>query len=146
MKKAIALLIIAAAACSSASEHGSFTDLEPARKTMDEAMALFVKSDIEGGFGKLRNYWPLPSGEIDTVIEKSVEQRKRIAFRFGDSLGYELVRQQRLGDSLVRYVYIEKFERSALRWNFVLYKPADSWTFDSISWDDNLQALFDLQP
>lgn len=140
----IALLIIVATACTSASGAGSFTTLEAARNTVDDAMALVVEGDLSAAFAKFRNYWPMPAGEIDTILEKTIDQRRRLALRFGKPLSYEMVKEQKVGESLVRYVYVEKCERTAIRWTFVVYKSRDTWSFNSVAWDDNLLALFDM--
>ena len=63
--------------------------------------------------------------------------------RFGKPLGYELVATERIGNSFVRYVYLQKFENHALRWVFGYYKPKDSWLTNAFKFDDQLDQLYE---
>jgi hypothetical protein len=139
----IALLVIVVTACSSASGAGSFTTVEAARNNIEDAMASVVAGDLNAAFTKFRNYWPMPAAEVSALLEKTIDQRRRLALRFGKPLGYELVDEDKVGDFLVRYVYVEKCERTAIRWTFVIYKSKANWAFNSVAWDDNVLALFD---
>ena len=59
---------------------------------------------------------------------------------YGESTGYELVKQQKCGDSVVRLVYIMKFEQVPVIWEFYFYKPASDWTLVKI----NFETKYDL--
>ncbi len=71
-----------------------------------------------------------------------MNQRATIAPRFGESLGYTFVRQENVEDALLRLTYMELTERHVLRWVFLFYKPDDTWTLNSVEWDDSIGELF----
>ena len=115
---------------------------EDARALTEAAMQQVVAGEYQAAFEILRPHWPLPMGEFDTLLQTTMTQRSTIAPRFGSSLGYELVRSETVGDSLLRFTYIEKTERHVLRWLFRFYKPEDVWIINSLEWDDEVEALF----
>ncbi len=49
---------------------------------------------------------------------------------------FELIRETALSPSLVRYVYLEKYTRGGVIWNFVLYHGKDQWRLDWVSHTD----------
>jgi hypothetical protein len=76
------------------------------------------------------------------LLSTTVNQRATVTARFGESLGYEFVRREAVSGSLLRLTYMELTERHVLRWVFLFYKPGDTWTLNSIEWDDSVDALF----
>ncbi len=91
----------------------------------------------------MKPYWLLPVSELDGLAAATVTQRASVEARFGESLGYELISQETVGDSLLRFTYLEKNQMHGLRWVFRFYKPRDSWTINSIHWDDSIELLFE---
>ena len=121
----------------------SFEDLAEARKISDEAVSLFAEEQIAEGYNLFKAYWPLPAGEVDDLIEQTRSQWPIISSRFGKSLGVEFIKVQTAGESLARYIYIQKFERHAIRWVLTFYKPDDRWYFNAIFFDDRIGELFE---
>ena len=85
----------------------------------------------------------MPKEEIDAMRVKSEDQLGMMARRFGNLIGTEFVTTQNAGDSLVRYVYIQKFQKHATRWMIVFYRPEKNWLINVIVWDDQLHNLFE---
>jgi len=121
----------------------SLANITDARALADSTMALVVAEKIDDAFALLKPHWPLPGNEIDTLVLKTIQQRNVMEPRFGKSLGYVFVREDRIADVAVRYTYLEKRERTALRWRFDFYKPDNEWVLNTIKWDDNFIELFD---
>ena len=115
---------------------------DDARNLTESVMKLVVADKIDDAFALLKPYWQLPASELDTVVMKTIAMRNTVADRFGRPTAYALVREEPVGDFLVRYIYVEKRERHPLYWMFVLYRPADQWTVDGASWNDNVLAFF----
>ena len=62
---------------------------------------------------------------------------------YGKQTGeYELIRETVLRPDLVRLVYLEKFERGAVAWLFVLYKTQHGWRLNSLVWNRDLLLAF----
>jgi hypothetical protein len=119
-----------------------FANLGEARKVADKAVALFQQEKIVAGYGSLKSYWPLPGVEIDNLASQTNTQWPMVKGRFGASLSTEFVKECKVGDSVARFVYLQKFQNHAIRWMFTFYKPKDKWLVNTVSFDDNIGALF----
>ncbi|MFZ1933732.1 MAG: hypothetical protein WCB27_01760 [Thermoguttaceae bacterium] len=62
--------------------------------------------------------------------------------QYGAFLGYELSEQKDLSGSVRICVYIARYERNAIRWTFVCYRPHDKWKILSARFKDLLGDLF----
>ncbi len=82
--------------------------------------------------------------EKETAAFKARLNESRILYthQLGPSLGeFELLRETALSPSLVRFVYLEKFERGGVWWVFVMYHGKDSW---QLSWANHGAILADI--
>lgn len=61
----------------------------------------------------------------------------------GPSTGeVEFVERETIGKSLVRFVYLEKFERMVMIWRVTFYRARDTWRPLDVDWDPNFKAFF----
>lgn len=109
----------------------------------DRMMETAMTQSPDAVFSQLKPYWPLDPAEIDGLASNAKLQWQLVESRFGKPLGYELVSTERIGQSFVRYVYLQKFERHGLRWMFSFYRPKDIWLTNSFKFDDQLDYLYD---
>lgn len=58
----------------------------------------------------------------------------------------EFVKAQTIGDSFVRLIYLEHHVGSAVVWRFVFYRPRNEWRMINMTWDGNLEPLFQDVP
>jgi hypothetical protein len=136
---ASALALFAAGAASADTQ--LFASKEEARAAFDGFMKTIVADQPEAAFAALEPYFPLEAAEIAGVKLQAVQQRNLMKPRFGRSLEWTFVREEALGDFLVRYTYVEKFERHAVRWMLTIYRPGGAgWLVNSVFFDDDIQA------
>lgn len=62
--------------------------------------------------------------------------------RFGKSNGYEFIREEKTGESLLRIIYIHRFEKHPMRWSFYFYRGKSGWVLDTFKTDDDIRQLF----
>jgi len=135
----LALLLLVLPAVAGAETLRSEADtLALSRKMMDVAMT----QPPGAAFAVLKPYWPMDPAEIDGQTSNAGIQWQVIEARFGKPLGYELVKTERIGQSFVRYVYLQKFEKHALRWRVSFYRPRDAWMTNNFAFDDQLESLY----
>jgi hypothetical protein len=115
---------------------------ESARDLAERVMQRVAKDDIEGGLATLKPYWLLGPGEFDAIAEKVKLQLPLIRQRFGKAIGYELIRNEKVGTSLLQFTYLQRFEKHAARWIFIFYRGEKDWLLNSFWFDDNTRALF----
>ncbi|HUK03488.1 MAG TPA: hypothetical protein VLV90_00235 [Burkholderiales bacterium] len=116
---------------------------EAAKAVADAAMALVALGDVRAAIVSLLPVWPMPESELEALVASTLEQRGRLAARFGGATGTQFVGKRLVAGTLLRLVYLEKFENHALRWIFTFYRPAKEWRLNSFHWDDKLAELLD---
>jgi hypothetical protein len=116
---------------------------DSARQLADEAMAKLKESDIPGMAAVVSR---MGSGQETKAAEfQSVYSGMRniIEVRCGNPLGeVEFIRKEAVGRSLVRYIYVEKFERSVMVWRISFYRSPQGWILRGLNWDDGADAFF----
>jgi hypothetical protein len=106
-------------------------------------MALVNQEKFAAAYGSVKPYWPLPAVEIDGLANQMNTQWPMVQQRYGDSLATEFISERKIGQSFLQYTYLQKFERHAIRWTFVFYKPKDAWLVNGVAWDDGVYQLFE---
>lgn len=56
----------------------------------------------------------------------------------GDYHGYEIISMRSIGESLINYSCIVKYDRQPLRFSFMFYKASGAWVLYNFKYDDNL--------
>jgi hypothetical protein len=116
--------------------------IEDTKSLCQKAADQFGSGDSTGSFQTLKEYWPLPPQEIDNLAYQTETQLKTVSERFGKILGADFVSTKVAGTSFVQHTYIGKFEKHAIRYICVFYKPKNKWVVNAVYWDDQTPALF----
>lgn len=120
----------------------SFSSVPSARDHADKVMSKVAAGDLEDGLNMLKPYFGIPPAEFEAMVGQVKLQVPMISQRFGKSLGKEFIREDKVGDSLVRFIYLQKFEKHAMPWNFYLYKSKTGWGFVKFDFHDRVHELF----
>jgi hypothetical protein len=56
----------------------------------------------------------------------------------GDYVGYELITEKNVGNSLKLMSYMVKYDRQPVRFVFIYYKPKDTWQLYTFQFDTNI--------
>ena len=115
---------------------------EAAKALVESAMKKFISEDYKGGIDLLIPYWKVSKNELDTMVMQTITSRVTVKARYGASIGYEFISQKMIGQSFLKFTYIEKLENTAIRYTFVFYRPSDSWEMQNLFWDDKVALLF----
>ncbi|MFC1513192.1 hypothetical protein ACFL5J_01965 [Thermodesulfobacteriota bacterium] len=143
MKKIILMFVISVSLV--VSSHAATLKSENDTKALaDEFMQEISKGSCQGAFEKMKPQWPMPEAEINNLAYQTETQLKMASDRFGKLLGVEFIQSNRIGESYIRHIYIQKFANHATRWMVVFYRPLDEWKVNIIVWDDRTHELFDL--
>jgi hypothetical protein len=123
---------------------GPVTTLDEARQVSDAVMQEIAQGKVKAGFDRLRVHTTAAPAEVDVAARHAEAGLKAppMLERYGNSIGSEFIRDIRVGSSLVRYIYLHKFERNALRWRVDWYRAADDWRVVYFNFDDKVQELF----
>lgn len=105
-------------------------------------MKLISSGDLKGGFELVKPYTVIPPAEVDVMLGQVEMQKPLVLSRFGKNIGYEMVHNDAIGGSLARVVYLQKFEKHAMVWTFILYRGDDGWTVNTFRYVDDITAAF----
>ncbi len=109
----------------------------------ESVMAKVAANDLAGAFKAMQPYAVAPEAELQSVALQSKAQREQYGARYGKPIGYEFIGQKKVGDTVVRLLFVEKAERHAMPWSFIFYKGPKGWTLNSFNWSDQLGVLFE---
>jgi hypothetical protein len=116
-------------------------------KVADDVIAFLKADDIHGMFGMLREKAFPPGLDLPQREAAALQQRAAISMQLGAPLAeVELISKQKVGKSFVRYVLLERFERSGMLWYVTFYRGADGWRFYSIASTGQIDAEFQNAP
>lgn len=121
------------------------TTLEDVRRFADAIMQKIGNDEMAGAFEIIAENLPLDPEDIKRQQARAMEMRNQ-ATHAGKLLGSAYIRQEVAGDVFARLTYVQKFERTAIVWQFVFYKPGDRWFLHAFAWHTNPGVLFDDAP
>lgn len=119
-----------------------FANEEQTRDFCDSFLNFMVEGDIEKAFDMVENEWPFSISEIQNLESSTIKQLDSVKGRYGKVLGYELIKEEVIKDTFLKYTYVMKYERHIIRWKFIFYKPEGSWILNTFNFDDSINKLF----
>lgn len=60
---------------------------------------------------------------------------------YGNILGYEKIHEEKIGQSIIRLVYVLKLDLVPTTWEFYFYKPKSTWFLANIMFNDQFNLL-----
>lgn len=146
MKRLFPHALLAAAAlaglCQTAQADALKSETE-VRALADKVMAQAGAGRTDDAYGTMSPYSLVDIRALEAARSNARSARMAIEARVGNSVGYEFIRSEKVGDSLIKLTYIEKTERQAIPWQFIFYKAPAGWGISAFSNGDNVDALFD---
>lgn len=109
------------------------------RAFTDKVMNQVASGDLKGGFNLISDaYTVVPQAELEALKGQAMLQVPAMESRFGKSIGYEFLSESRAGKSVIKFVYLQKFEKHAIVWQFIFYNPEGQWIMNSFKYSDSL--------
>ena len=98
--------------------------------------------DTDTGFDYLfgTNRW---MGADNEGVNNVKSRIKNLLGLVGNYIGYEVISEKALGESLKKVVVVVKYERQPLRFNFELYKPDKTWIIFNFSFNEELFEMLE---
>jgi hypothetical protein len=116
--------------------------MDAAMSLSDRMMRGIVQGNVREAIGLALPHVVMTAEQMEALIQQ-IEQQKPIRdARYGASVDYELIRNDTIHDSLIRAIFLHRFERHAVVWQFVWYRGKDGWLLSNISYTDQLPQLF----
>jgi hypothetical protein len=106
------------------------------------AMQKAQSDNFSDFFLAIKPYWTISEEGFTTALAKTTSARAEVHKKMGKSLGVEQVKIEMVSDTVLKIVFLEKFQKSLMIWNFYFYKPNTEWFLNTFEWDDNIRTLF----
>lgn len=139
------LLSLAVALSSTAAFAHAATLASPAevRDLTDRAVACAGLGRIDEAYSILAPYSLADVSSFDRARVGARSTRLQLEQVIGASVGFEFIRSETVGQSLLKLTYIEKTEKQAVPWEFIFYKTPAGWALSTLSNGDDVNTLFD---
>ena len=108
----------------------------------DQLMERFVKKEFQEGLDLAKPFYPSPAVELDSFANDINREWPSIDQRYGKILGSEYIRYEKIGNSFIRHIYLQKFEKHAMAWEIKFYRSGKNWTFNGADYTSNIDFLF----
>lgn len=141
MKTFIVVLVLIASAISVYAQPHSLSTTKDTRAHADKVTDLFSTGRYTAAFEEVRKIWHFPMDEIDALESKTKESMSSVLDRYGNTTGYEFVRESKAATSLIRYTYLVRCGFHPIHVRITYYRAAKGWILNSFVWNDEVGQL-----
>ena len=123
-----------------AAERSPTSDIDTLKQATDRFMTALSKGQVSDAFNTIfKQYWY----EKDQALSQAAKLGSQyegfqtgLEQQFGKRIpgAYEFVGTRRLGKSMIRLVYIQKYEKAVYPVGFSFYKARDEWKLNGSPW------------
>ncbi|WP_034300311.1 hypothetical protein [Herbaspirillum sp. RV1423] len=143
MRKLLSTLACTVVAAAALSAHADTLKTEAeARQLTDKVMAAAGKGQTDDAYAIMTPYTLTDVNTLDRARVSARTSRMQLEQYIGGSVGYEFISSEKVGESLLKLIYIEKAEKQAILWQFIFYKTASGWALSAFSNSDDVNTLF----
>jgi hypothetical protein len=118
-------------------------------KTKEEIVAVcnkfmdaFKAGDYGLAFGTIKPYTVIEPYKLDTITGRVRTQMATAIRTYGKVNSYEEVAEKQIKGSVLRLVYLLKFDKFFLKVVFILYNNGSGWSITSFDYSENVDELF----
>jgi hypothetical protein len=115
---------------------------EDVRKSAEGIIASVAAGNPSAAWKELKPLSVVPPAEFEVFEAQFGSQSGTLFQRFGSATGYELIREEPLGTSLIRYTFLVRHEKAPMRWLLLFYRAEKGWVVTDFKFDGNTTALF----
>ncbi len=117
-------------------------DVAAARSLTTAVMAKVAAGEMEAGLRLMQPYIVISDAEFETALGQAQKQVPIMTQRFGKTIGAEFLREEQVGQRLLRITQAQLFEQHATRWTFYFYRTPKGWILNTFQYDDNIKSFF----
>jgi hypothetical protein len=106
-------------------------------------MRTMASGDTYNAFALVKAQLRDNADDTDALRDTTQQMLDEARPKLGKPIGYELVAEKDLGQSLVRYDYLLKLEKFAVHFRIIFYKPDQNWLPAQLWVDQDIRQLID---
>jgi len=142
MRRLIFTLILCLSLSISFAQYKQYTTRDSINMFCDKVMQTLVNGKFSEAIQMFKQRSVMDGTVIDNIDKTLNDQMPGILPYYGKILGYDLVEEKVLKNTLARKRYILKFEYYFLSFDFVLYNNGTGWTVSNFYYKDETKELF----
>jgi len=104
----------------------------------------FVKREYQKGIAIAKPFWPTTKVGTDTLSNQVISKWPILEQNYGKATGQEFIREDKIGNSFIRYYYLHKFQNHSIYWQITFYKPLKEWKINTVTFKDSLEPLYKI--
>lgn len=143
MKKLFALLVVFIVAKPALTQRLHPQNKQELIAACDRFMQAFEKGRYVPAFDSLKPYTVIEDYKLDTLAITSTTQMNSLSDTYGKCLSFAPISEKDVKASLVRLIYLLKFEKDFLKFRFILYNNGSGWTITHFTYDGETDDIFD---
>ena len=105
------------------------------RDITNSFFASVINGNISSGYDQLFQGSAIPVDKPQAVTALKQQTKSGLPL-YGKLLGYEFIKKEKFGKSIVRLLYTLKSEKGPTIWEFYFYKPKNTWFLANVIFND----------
>jgi hypothetical protein len=102
-----------------------------------------VNGDYDAAFNGVRPYFPVAEQRFQAIASETKEQIGMAQLQFGAVNGHAFVSGDTVQGAVLRYRFLQTFDRDLVYWEFVFYRAQGGWLVNAMGFDDEIRLLFE---
>ena len=136
------MVLMTAIAFAGSATAAELPNSEAAKHLAEQVMSQVATGDLRGGLEIAKPYTIVPAAEFESMVGQAELQMPLMLSRFGKSKGYEVIRTDAVGESLIQVLALQRFEKHPTVWRFIFYRGDNGWLLDSFKFSDDPSIAF----
>jgi len=106
-------------------------------------MSQLVSGDFESAYSLMSSYIGVDSQKFEERGKKAAQALKQINQSQGKPLSFAQLKSQSVGEHFYKITYLLKYQAAALIWELNYYQPEQGWKLVDVSYNTDINALFE---
>jgi hypothetical protein len=143
LRHLLLLILTTSIAFSSLSHAKPLVSKEKIDKVSDYFMSQLVGGEYEGSYSLMSAYIGVSPAQFEERGKKMSHNMKQLETSQGKPLSYALLKKESVGEHFYKISYLLKYPSAALVWELNYYQPSEGWNLVDISFNTDINALFE---
>jgi hypothetical protein len=113
------------------------------RRLTDQAMSRTLNGEFEEAINVLEKYSDIDTEQINVMKAQMREEKVKIIGTYGNVLETLFLKEEIVGNCLLRMRYLSRHERYVLVWEFIFFRGKENWKLVNYYFHDKIEELFD---
>ena len=122
-------------------KQGTDKDKKRIDEVCDQFMQTFADGKIREALQLLKQNTIIAPATIDSLQVTIVNQADKAFPSYGKILSYEFVTERKIKDFIAKRIYILKYDKYYLKFDFTLYNNGKGWTITNFNYNEDLVEI-----